>query len=112
MDSIADANLNTTPGFTEFIPTARANASASLDDPTFLESNTKHSINGLFWCNWHSPPFPVGSRVRWVFSSIGAQEGLHAPLFAKFLLVDAKGPRAAAQLLPGLVYTADMVAGV
>ena len=42
--------------------------------------------------------------------SVGGGEGLHAPVFTKHTLRDANGPREAAQLLPGLVYTADMVA--
>ena len=43
--------------------------------------------------------------------SVGAGEGLHAPVFTKFPLIDAAGPRESAMLLPGLVYTADMMAG-
>ena len=74
------------------------------------ETNIKHTINGYFWCNWHSPQLRLGSRVRWVFMSVGASEGLHAPVFTKFPLMDATGPRESALLMPGLVYTADMVA--
>ena len=82
-----------------------------INPQSIQESNTKHTINGLFWCNWPSPAFPLGSRIRWVFLSVGADEALHSPVFAKFPLLDARGPRGSAKLLPGYVYTADMMAG-
>jgi hypothetical protein len=64
------------------------------------------------YCNLPSPTLVQGSRVRWIFLSVGSTEGLHAPIFTRQSLSDSSGAHPSALLMPGYTSTMDMIAGV
>lgn len=48
----------------------------------FAESNLKHSINGLMYCNLGGLEFLVGKRVRFLLVGMGSEMDLHGGVFA------------------------------
>jgi FtsP/CotA-like multicopper oxidase with cupredoxin domain len=53
--------------------------SVKKDDPGFVESNLKHSINGYLFGNLPGLDLKRGQHVRWYVMGAGTETGLHTP---------------------------------
>ena len=53
--------------------------SVDLLDPSFVESNAMHGVNGYIYCNQPGLSMTAGERVRWYMASIGSLDSVHTP---------------------------------
>lgn len=81
-----------------------------LEDPDFMESNMRHSVNGFMYCAMPPVPFRLGEKVRWVVLDYGAATALHMPFFEGQLLEAHTGPSASILMMPGQATQVDMTA--
>eukprot|EP00798_Chlamydomonas_sp_ICE-L_P000321 gene321-33544_t len=82
----------------------------TFDPEVFEESNMQHGINGFMYCTMPNPTFRLGSKIRWVFLSIGSEEGSHSPFFTGQLFENNMGPDATIPLVPYQARVLDMTA--
>jgi FtsP/CotA-like multicopper oxidase with cupredoxin domain len=82
---------------------------ALLGDPTFVEGNLVHGINGYVRGNLPGLTMKKGQRVRWYVMSMGNEVDLHTPHWHGNT-VEIGGMRTdTTSLLPGSMVVADMV---
>jgi manganese oxidase len=84
-------------------------AQVKTDDPDFVESNLKHSINGYLFGNMPMPTMKVGERVRWYLIALGTETDLHTPHWHGNTVVIGGHRADTASLLPATTVVADMV---
>lgn len=85
-------------------------ASVNKDDPGFMMSNLKHTINGYIYGNLplQTMTMKKGERVRWYVSGAGGIEDLHtAHWHGQTTLIDGRR-KDVAELLPLTTLVADM----
>ena len=79
------------------------------EDPDFVESNLKHSINGFLYGNLPGLEMTEGEKVRWYLFGMGSEEDLHTPHWHGQTSVSMGQRVDVVDLLPGSMLTADMV---
>lgn len=78
------------------------------DPDDFVESNKKHSINGLMMGNLKGLDMKRGERVRWYIVGLGNEDDLHTPHWHGNTVV-CNGKRTdVLELLPATMLVADM----
>ena len=87
---------------------------APVDDPNFVESNSKYSINGYIYCNQPEQIVEQGERVRWYVGAIGTQgseHGVHTPHFHGNTWINRHNGKRQDEMevIPGIAQTLDMV---
>jgi FtsP/CotA-like multicopper oxidase with cupredoxin domain len=96
-----DVNLKTYLG-----PTNRVDT----NDLLFIESNMKHTINGLIFANVPMMTMKQGERVRWYLLGMGSELDLHTAHWHGNTVL-CRGYRTdVVELLPASMKVADMVA--
>jgi hypothetical protein len=56
-------------------------ASIDLEDPDFMETNMKHSVNGWMYCTMPTVRLGLRQKVRWIMIDFGGATALHSPYF-------------------------------
>jgi FtsP/CotA-like multicopper oxidase with cupredoxin domain len=80
-----------------------------LEDPEFIESNLKHSINGYVYGNVPGLTMKPGEKVRWYVLALGTEVDLHTPHWHGQTVLMMGIRTDMLELLPGSMKTADMV---
>ncbi len=77
-------------------------------DQDFKESNKKHSINGLSFCNLPGLAMERGAVARLHIMGLGSNEGFHT-MFSEAASLDLGASRAqAVRIMPGMMQTLDV----
>jgi FtsP/CotA-like multicopper oxidase with cupredoxin domain len=79
------------------------------EDPGFVESNLKHSINGFLYGNLPGLDMKAGEKVRWYAMAAGTETGLHTPHWHGNTVLSMGMRMDNIELLPMSMKVADMV---
>ncbi|CAL1241655.1 multicopper oxidase domain-containing protein [Candidatus Methylocalor cossyra] len=83
-------------------------AARRTEDPEFMESNRKHSMNGYLYSNLPGLTMKEGENVRWYQLALGTEVDLHTPHWHGNTLMEAGRRLDVLNLLPGTHLTVDM----
>lgn len=78
------------------------------EDPDFVESNLKHSMNGLIFSNLQDLKMKTGEKVRWYQIALGTEVDIHTPHWHGNTLTETGRRVDVLNLLPGTHVTVDM----
>lgn len=81
---------------------------ADTEDPEFVESNLKHTINGYLYGNGPMVTMKAGERVRWYLMAMGSEVDLHTPHWHGNTAVVHGMRTDVANLLPATMVAADL----
>jgi FtsP/CotA-like multicopper oxidase with cupredoxin domain len=84
-------------------------AKVKADDPDFVESNLKHSINGYLFGSMPMPTMRNGEHVRWYLVALGTETDLHTPHWHGNTVIISGRRADTVSLLPATTVVADMV---
>ena len=84
-------------------------AKVDKEDPGFVESNLKHSINGFLYGNLPGLDMKAGEKVRWYALAAGTETGLHTPHWHGNTVLSMGMRMDNIELLPMSMKVADMV---
>jgi len=80
-----------------------------VNDPSFMESNAMHTVNGYLYCEQPGLTAKMGERVRWYSASVGGVDAVHTPHWHGNTVVYNGGRGDQFELLASSVGVADMV---
>ncbi|HJT47874.1 MAG TPA: multicopper oxidase domain-containing protein [Nitrososphaeraceae archaeon] len=88
---------------------AKQPSSINKDNPMFMESNMKHSINGYLYGNLPGLNMKEGDRVRWYVIDMGGKDDMHTAHWHGQTLLWNKMRVDVTELMPASTKTLDMV---
>ena len=83
-------------------------AKDKTEDPGFVESNLKHSMNGFIYSNLQNLKMKKGEKVRWYQIALGTEVDIHTPHWHGNTLTETGRRVDVLNLLPGTHVTVDM----
>lgn len=108
---IFDENQSPLLGKNIALYTARP-GSVEVHNEDFVESNVKHSVNGLMFGNYlHNATYEMlqSERVRWYFFAYGSQLDLHSGHYHGDTFISNRGRADVIEVFPATTRSADMV---
>ncbi|CAL8466619.1 g6155 [Coccomyxa elongata] len=102
-------NENDSPLLNDTLTALNLNETAGLSADDFAESNKKHSINGLLFCNARGFNITLGTKVRWHLAVEGNEVDLHNTHWHGNTLLWENHNADQLSLLAGSIRTGDML---